>query len=230
VIPRQVDDYLTFLEKYPGQDWKLRLGNPVWHIHAGEPPTPELVEGSGERAATISFSMLLNLVAVANTEEPSVLWGFIRRYAQDVSPETHPVLARLVRHALAYYGDFVRPAKTYRLASETERAALADLSDALAPLVGSTDAEALQAAVYEIGRGHFPDLSGKGKSPDGRPGVSQAWFGTIYQVLLGEARGPRFGSFIALYGVAETRSLIAKALAGDLVSQHLAFVAARDAA
>ena len=227
VIPRQVDDYLTFLEKYPGQDWKLRLGNPVWHIHAGEPPAPELVEGSGERAATISFSMLLNLVAVANTEEPSVLWGFIRRYAEGVSPETHPVLARLVRHALAYYGDFVRPAKAYRPATEPEQAALAELSDILAPLVGSTDAEGLQAAVYDVGRRHFPDVSGKSKSPDGRPGVSQAWFGTIYQVLLGEARGPRFGSFIALYGVAETRALIAKALAGDLVSEHQAFVAAR---
>ncbi len=227
VIPRQVDDYLTFLEKYPSQDWKLRLGNPVWHIHAGKPPAPEMVEGSGERAATISFSMLLNLVAVANTEEPSVLWGFIRRYAEGVSPETHPVLARLVRHALAYYGDFVRPAKAYRPATEPERAALADLSDILAPLVGSTDAEGLQAAVYDIGRRHFPDVSGRSKSPDGRPGVSQAWFGTIYQVLLGEARGPRFGSFIALYGVDETRSLIAKALAGELVSEHKAFLAAR---
>jgi lysyl-tRNA synthetase class 1 len=230
VIPRQVDDYLSFLEKYPGQDWKLRLGNPVWHIHAGEPPQPELVQGSGERAATISFAMLLNLVAVANTEEPSVLWGFIRRYAEGVSPETHPVLARLVRHALAYYRDFVRPAKAYRPPSDIERAALADLSGALAPLAGSTDAEALQAAVYDVGRTHFPDLSGKAKSPDGRPGVSQAWFGAIYQVLLGEARGPRFGSFVALYGVDETRSLIAKALAGDLVSEHEAFVAARAAA
>jgi lysyl-tRNA synthetase class 1 len=230
VIPRQVDDYLTFLEKYPAQDSKLRLGNPVWHIHAGAPPAPELVQGAGERAATISFAMLLNLVAVANTEEPSVLWGFIRRYAPGASPQTHPVLDRLVTHALAYYRDFVRPAKAYRAPSEAERAALAELSEALAPFAGSTDAEALQAAVYEVGRSHFPDTSGKAKSPDGRPGVSQAWFSAIYQVLLGEARGPRFGSFVALYGVAETRALIAKALAGELLAEHEAFVATRAAA
>jgi lysyl-tRNA synthetase class 1 len=230
VIPRQVDDYLTFLEKYPGQDAKLRLGNPVWHIHAGAPPAPELVQGAGERAATISFAMLLNLVAVANTEEPAVLWGFIRRYAPGASPQTHPVLDRLVTHALAYYRDFVRPAKAYRAPSEAERAALAELSEALAPFAGSTDADALQAAVYDVGRSHFPDTSGKAKSPDGRPGVSQAWFSAIYGVLLGEARGPRFGSFVALYGVAETRALIAQALAGELVSGHAAFVAARAAA
>jgi lysyl-tRNA synthetase class 1 len=230
VIPRAVDDYLSFLEKYSGQDSKNRLGNPVWHIHAGAPPAPELVGDAGGRGTTVTFAMLLNLVAVANSEDEGVLWGFIRRYSPGVSPETHPTLGRLVGLALAYYRDFVRPAKTYRAASEAERAALLDLSDSLAGQEGSTDAEALQAAVYEVGRRHFPDTSGKSKSPDGRPGVSQAWFGTIYGVLLGEARGPRFGSFIALYGVAGTRALIAKALAGELAAEHEAFVADRAAA
>jgi lysyl-tRNA synthetase, class I len=230
VIPRHVDDYLTFLEKYPGQDARTKLGNPTWHIHAGAPPPPELVR-SGEGAksgATISYSMLLNLVAVANSEEPGVLWGFIRRYAPGASPETHPRLDRLVRHAVRYFHDFVRPAKTYRSPNEAEGRALADLSDALAPLKGSTDAEALQAVVYEVGRRHFPDTSGKSKSPDGRPGVSQAWFATLYQILLGQDRGPRFGSFVALYGVAETRALIAKGLAGDLLREHEAFLASRE--
>jgi lysyl-tRNA synthetase class 1 len=229
VIPRQVDDYLTFLDKFPGQDAKLQLGNPVWHIHAGHPPAPELVAAGAERGTTISFAMLLNLVAVANSEDPAVLWGFIRRYAPGVSPHTHPRLDRLVGHAVAYYRDFVRPAKTYRPPSEAEQAALAELAAALAPHEGSTDADALQGIVYEIGRKHFPDTSGKSKSPDGRPGVSQAWFSTIYNVLLGEARGPRFGSFVALYGVAETRALIAKALAGDLVREHAAFLDKRAA-
>jgi lysyl-tRNA synthetase class 1 len=40
----------------------------------------------------------------------------------------------------------------------------------------------------------------------------------IYQVLLGQERGPRFGSFAALYGVEETRALIAKALSGELAA------------
>jgi lysyl-tRNA synthetase class 1 len=225
VIPRHVDEYLSFQDRYVGQDWKQRLGNPVWHIHAGEPPAPEAVETGGERAATISFSMLMNLVAVANSEDPAVLWAFIRRYAPGASPETHPVLNRLVGHAVAYYRDRVRAKKAYRVPTEAEHAALADLAAALADHEGSVDADALQAIVYEVGRKHFPDTSGKSKSPDGRPGVSQSWFGSIYNVLLGEERGPRFGSFIALYGVAETRALIAKALAGDLVREHEAFLA-----
>src|SRR4051812_31726951 len=229
VIPRHVDDYLTFLEKFPGQDAKTRLGNPVWHIHAGAPPAPELVTSGAAtgKAASLSFSMLMNLVAVANSEDAGVLWGFIRRYAPGVSPATHPRLDRLVGHAVRYYRDFVRPAKRYRLPNEAERAALSELAEALASHEGSTDAEALQAVVYEVGRRHFPDTSGKSKSPDGRPGVAQTWFATIYQILLGEERGPRFGSFVALYGVAETRALIARALAGELLREHEAFVAER---
>src|SRR5215208_971431 len=229
VIPRHVDDYLTFLEKFPGQDAKTRLGNPVWHIHAGAPPAPELVTSGAPagKAASLSFSMLMNLVAVANSEDAGVLWGFIRRYAPGVSPATHPRLDRLVGHAVRYYRDFVRPAKRYRLPNEAERAALSELAEALRSHEGSTDAEALQAVVYEVGRRHFPDTSGKSKSPDGRPGVAQTWFATIYQILLGEERGPRFGSFVALYGVAETRALIARALAGELLREHEAFVAER---
>jgi len=229
VIPRHVDDYLAFLEKFPGQDAKTRLGNPVWHIHAGAPPAPELVTSGAPagKAASLSFSMLMNLVAVANSEDAGVLWGFIRRYAPGVSPATHPRLDRLVGHAVRYYRDFVRPAKRYRLPNEAERAALSELAEALASHEGSTDAEALQAVVYEVGRRHFPDTSGKSKSPDGRPGVAQTWFATIYQILLGEERGPRFGSFVALYGVAETRALITRALAGELLREHEAFVAER---
>jgi lysyl-tRNA synthetase class 1 len=228
VIPRQVDEYLSFLERFPTQDAKTRLGNPVWHIHGGEPPAPELVAAGGSaRSGTISFSMLLNLVAVANSEDPAVLWGFIRRYAPGASPQTHPRLDRLVGHAVRYYRDVVLPGKVYHVPGEAERAALADLATALAPHEGSTDAEALQAVVYEVGRRHFPDLSGKSRSPDGRPGVSQSWFATIYRILLGQDRGPRFGSFVALYGVAETRHLIAAALAGDLRRDQQAFLASR---
>ncbi len=230
VIPRHIDDYLTFLEKYHGQDDKQRLVNPVWHIHNGNPPAPEVLVAEGsERATTLTFSMLMNLVSVANTEEPAVLWGFIRRYAPDVSAETHPRLNQMVGYAIRYYRDFLRPAKNYRPASDEERGALEQLAAALKPHEGSNDAEELQNIVYEIGRSHFPDLSGKSKSPDGRPGVSQTWFSTLYQILLGEARGPRFGSFVALYGVTETCALIAKALSGALIVDHEAFLAERTA-
>ncbi|WP_293864859.1 lysine--tRNA ligase [uncultured Alsobacter sp.] len=230
VIPRMADDYLTFLDKYPQQAARERLANPVWHIHAGDPPAPETVAAGGNApAASISFGMLLNLVAVANSEDKQVLWGFIRRYAPGVTPDNHPRLDQLVGYAVAYFRDFVRPSKTYRAPSEAEAAALADLSASLETQAGSVDPEALQAVVYEVGRRHFPDTSGKSKSPDGRPGVSQQWFQTIYQILLGQDRGPRFGSFVALYGVEETRQLIEKGLSGALMAEHAAFLAARKA-
>jgi lysyl-tRNA synthetase class 1 len=235
VIPRQVDDYLTFLEKYPAQDPKARLMNPVWHLHAGEPPAPELVSSGGgnQPGATISFSMLLNLVAVANSEDPSVLWGFIRRYAPGVSPQTHPRLDSLVKRAVRYFEDFVKPQKTYRPADEVEAAALRRLEQALASFEAgerSATAEAIQEEIYNVGRAEprYQDLKAKGATPE-RPGVSIEWFNTIYQVLLGEPRGPRFGSFVALYGVKETRELIRKALAGDLVREHEAFLDGRGA-
>lgn len=235
VIPRQVDDYLTFLEKYPAQDAKARLMNPVWHLHAGEPPAAELVSsvGSNQPGTTISFSMLLNLVAVANSEDPAVLWGFIRRYAPGVSPETHPRLDSLVKHAVRYFEDFVKPQKTYRPADEVEAASLQRLSDALASFEAGdrpVTAEAIQEEIYNVGRAEprYQDFKAKGATPE-RPGVSIEWFNTIYQVLLGEPRGPRFGSFTALYGVKETRALIAKALAGDLVREHEAFLKSRAA-
>jgi lysyl-tRNA synthetase class 1 len=229
VIPRTVDDYLSFLEAYPRQNQKDRLANPVWHIHSGEPPAPEILcrEGSG---TTISFVMLLNLAAVANSEDPQVLWGFLRRYAPDVSPASHPRLDKLVTYAVRYFSDFVRPNKTYRAPDEVEHAALAQLSEMLGGLPASASAEEIQTALYDIARPipRYQDLKAKSATPE-RPGVSNEWFNMLYQVLLGENRGPRFGSFVALYGIAETRQLIADALNGTLLRKHAAFVKEKSA-
>jgi len=230
VIPRAVDEYLQFLGGYPRQDWKQRLGNPVWHIHHGEPPAAEaLQDASGAGPATsVSFAMLLNLAAVANSEDPAVLWGFLRRYAPSASPQSHPRLDQLVGYAVAYFRDFVRPAKTYRLADDVERDALTRLDAMLAGLPAGASGEDIQTALYDVARpiARYQDLKAKGATPE-RPGVSNDWFNMLYQVLLGENRGPRFGSFVALYGVAETRDLIAKALSGDLAKEHEAFLAGR---
>ena len=216
VIPRTVDEYLGFLDAYPRQEWKERLGNPVWHVHDGAPPPPErLAHGDGE--TPVSFSMLLNLAAVANSENPAVLWGFLRRYAPSVSPATHPRLDRLVAYAVAYFRDFVAPKKRYRAPDDVERAALEGLSASLAALPADASAEVIQHALYDLARPipRYQDLNAKGATPE-RPGVSNDWFNMLYQVLLGEERGPRFGSFIALYGIEATRALIARALEGEL--------------
>ncbi|MQT12904.1 lysine--tRNA ligase [Segnochrobactrum spirostomi] len=202
VIPRTVDDYYTFLGKYPAESEAQRLENPVWHIHSGAPPKDGL---------PISFSMLLNLVSASNAEDRAVLWGFISRYAKGATPATEPELDRLVGYAIRYFADFVKPNKKFRAPDEAERNALAALDAALAALAPEATADAIQDEVYEVGRTFFPDASKT--SPDGRPGVALTWFSTLYQLLLGQERGPRFGSFVAIYGIPETRALIAAALA-----------------
>ena len=229
VIPRAMDDYLTFLDAYGRQGWKERLGNPAWHLHAGHPPEPErLAADEADAGAAVSFAMLLNLAAVANSENPAVLWSFLQRYAPGASPATHPRLDAMVGYAVRYFRDFVRPAKSYRAPDDVERGALQTLSQTLGALPAGTTAEDIQTALYDIARAipRYQDHKAKTATPE-RPGVSNDWFNMLYQVLLGEERGPRFGSFAALYGIPETQALIAKALAGDLVNDHAAFLAER---
>jgi lysyl-tRNA synthetase class 1 len=203
VIPRNVDDYQQFLDGYTRQDAKQKLYNPVWHIHAGAPPVSDM---------PISFAMLLTLVSSSNAENAETLWGFIGRYRPGVTPQTHPKLDALVSYAIQYFRDFVLPEKKFREPTDSERAALTDLRDALSQLPAEAPAEQIQDVVYEIGR-REPFLDAKKKGKDGKPGVSLDWFNMLYQVLLGQEKGPRFGSFVAVYGIANTVGMIDGALA-----------------
>ncbi|TCZ55581.1 lysine--tRNA ligase [Roseicella aquatilis] len=190
VIPRAVDEYLGNLEKLKAQPEGT---NPAFHIHNGS---------SNDPGSPISFAMLLNLASVVNADDAAILWGFIRRYAPGVTPESHPMLARLAEYAVSYYRDFVAPAKTFRAPTEVERAALEDLLHVLRSLPEDSDAEAIQNLLYEVGKRHpFANL--------------RDWFGCLYQVLLGQQEGPRFGGFVALYGIPGTIGLIETALARE---------------
>ncbi|WEX09084.1 lysine--tRNA ligase [Chelativorans sp. AA-79] len=209
VIPRAVDDYYAFLSAYPRQEWQNRLGNPVWHIHDGNPPDIDL---------PVPFALLLNLVSASNAHEKGVLWGFISRYAPGVTPQTHPELDRLTEYAIRYFDDFVKPAKTFRGPDEVERQALEALEAKLASLPEGADGEEIQSAALDVARGIERYQDHSKQSPSGGPGVSVAFFQMLYQVLLGQERGPRFGSFAALYGLTETRALIKKALKGELIA------------
>lgn len=209
VIPQKVDEYYRFLEGFSRQTGKDKLDNPVWHIHAGAPPKLTL---------PVNFALLLNLVSASNATDKATLWSFIRRAVPDATAQTHPELDVLAGNAIAYYDQRQRPQKVYRAADDVERAALTALSTALSTVKADATAEELQGIVYDIGRSvpRYQDLTAKGATPE-KPGVSNAWFQAIYEVLFGETKGPRFGSFIALYGIEGTRNLIATALAGALV-------------
>ncbi|MEP0708953.1 MAG: lysine--tRNA ligase [Parvibaculum sp.] len=210
VIPRAVDEYYQHLAAYPRQDWKERLGNPVWHIHGGNPPEIEL---------PVSFALLLNLVSASNAHDKTVLWGFISSHVPGVTPENHPELDRLVTYAIRYFDDFVKPAKVFRAPDEVEVAALEALSEKLGTLSPDADSATIQNALLDVARAIERYQDHTKKSPEGGPGVSVAFFQMIYQVLLGQERGPRFGSFVALYGIDNTRALIGRVLAGEDLSK-----------
>ena len=196
VIPKAVDEYHQQLRAYPDQDWAQKLSNPVHHIHNGTVPASDMV---------VSFAMLLNLASVAGAEDKETLWGFIRRYAPDASPETNPDMDQAAGFAVRYYNDFVKPEKTFRLPNDTERAALEDLVARLKVYDGPIEDEALQTLVFAVGKDHgFEPL--------------RDWFRALYEVLMGASQGPRFGGFIALYGVNETIALIEAGLRGDLAA------------
>jgi lysyl-tRNA synthetase class 1 len=193
VIPKAVDDYVADLHRARLLPPDEAQASPSWHIHAGRLPNVDA-------ASALSFGMLLNLASVVNAETPDILWGFIQRYSPGATPADMPFLDRLVRHAILYYQDFIRPKKRYRPATAMERAALADLADTLAALPPESDAEAIQTAVFSVGKRHpFADL--------------RSWFACLYEVLLGQSEGPRFGAFAAIYGLADTIALIRNALA-----------------
>jgi lysyl-tRNA synthetase, class I len=185
VIPRAVDDYWQFRAAWPEQELEKKLGNPVHHIHNGAVPGETL---------PVTFGLLLNLASLPGLADKDIIWSFLKRYNPELSPETHAELDRLIGYAVNYSRDFVVPTLQRRAPTEAEAAALRDLDARLAGL--GEDADAIQNEVYEVGKAHF----GKEALRD--------WFKALYETLLGSSQGPRMGSFIALYGVANTRRLI----------------------
>ncbi len=197
VIPRAIDDYWQFRANYADQPVEQRLGNPVHHIHNGPPPAEVL---------PVTFGLLLNLVGVMGAQATrEQVWGYLGNYVADASPEAYPALDNLIDKALAYNRDFVAPTLQRRAPEGVERAALDALDAELAKLAADTSAEDIQNIVYEIGKTQFGDLGGFETLRD--------WFKALYETLLGTSQGPRMGSFIALYGIDNSRKLIAEALA-----------------
>jgi lysyl-tRNA synthetase class 1 len=195
VIPRAIDDYLAAIEKLPAEEAAKALENPAWHIHDGAAPA--------NSAAGVNFGMLLNLASVAHTDDKDVLWQYLRRYVPGATPESAPYLDRLLQGAVAYYQDFVKASKKFRLPTGKERAALQDLAETLRKIPEDESAEFIQNEVYEAGKRHFAKEE------------LRQWFKALYEVLLGSEQGPRMGAFIKLYGRDNVVSLIERALAGE---------------
>ena len=195
VIPKAVDEYYQHAGAFGGQDAEQRYANPAYHIHGGTPPSHDI---------PVSFALLLNLVGTAHAEDKSVLWGFVSSYVSGADAGSHPELDRMIGYALKYYEDFVAPTKRYRAASEQERAAIDDLVRRLEGLAQDASPEEIQFEVYEVGKAHgFENL--------------RDWFKALYECLFGQPRGPRMGSFIALYGIERTVALLRRIAAGAVL-------------
>lgn len=199
VIPKATDEYLQQLEAFNKARATANatpIDNPAWHVHRGAPP---------QKGSPLSFSLLLNLVSAADASTKDILWGFISRYMPGATPESEPTLDRLVGYAINYYEDFVKPSKQFRAPDEKERAAIGELLARLEALPADADAETIQNQVFEVGKAAgFEPL--------------RAWFQALYEVLLGQSQGPRFGSFAAIFGLERTIALIEKALSGELAA------------
>lgn len=190
VVPRAVDEYFQFRGNYAGQPIEQKLGNPVHHIHNGKVP---------DAVPPLTFGLLLNLVSLPGLGDKQIIWNFVRKYAPDTSPETQPELDNLIGLAINYARDFVVPTLKRRAPQGVEVDALKRLDAELAALPANASAEDIQNIVYEIGKtGGFENL--------------RDWFKALYETLLGSSAGPRMGSFIALYGIENSRKLIGELL------------------
>ncbi len=203
VIPRAVDEYWQFREKLAAQPVEQKLGNPVWHLAranggAAGPAAP----GEGDKLA-VTFGLLLNLVGVLGPHAThEQVRSYLGNYVQDLDAADLAGLNALIEPALAYNRDFILPTLNRRAPAANEAEALKALDAELAGMTEETPAEDIQTAIYEIGKNEaygFESL--------------RDWFKALYETLLGSSQGPRMGSFVALYGVANTRKLIEEALA-----------------
>ena len=187
VVPKTVDEYLSFIEKYPTQEKKEQLLNPVWHVHNGNPPKEKIV---------MPFSMLLNLVGSSNAKNKDILWKFINRFHKEIKPKDHKILDGLTNYAINYFKDKVEPKKNFKKPSVDEKKALEKLIKKLEEIETSLSPEEIQTLVYTVGKenGYQKNL--------------RDWFKLIYQVVFGEENGPRMGFFISFFGLKETIELI----------------------
>lgn len=190
VIPKAVDEYWTFVEKYRDQDGAKALDNPAWHIHEGKPPAD---------TPPVSFAMILNLVSASGSADREVLQGFIRKYRPDASDAEFAAADGMIGFAGRYFDDFIKPNKKFRAPTDTERAALEMLSARLKELGDDATEDDYQTAVFDAGKAqNYENI--------------REWFTGLYEVVFGQSEGPRMGAFTKIFGAHAMAELIDEAL------------------
>ena len=197
VIPKNVDEYTSFLNKFQFEEEPQKYNNPVWHIHSGLPPNNE---------TEINFNTLMNLVSVCNSTDKKVIWKFLKEYDENLNAQSSKLLDILIEYAINYYIDFILPSKKYLKINDENKKIFKDLYQLLKNIDRKSTSEEIQTEIYEIGKNHnFSNL--------------RDFFKLLYQVLLGQDQGPRLGSFIKVFGIDKTCDLINKILTGQDLSK-----------
>ncbi|PPR46678.1 MAG: Lysine--tRNA ligase [Alphaproteobacteria bacterium MarineAlpha5_Bin9] len=189
VIPKSVDEYFSYLKKFNNTQNKIeKLDNPVWHIHSGSVPKID---------TDITFGLIMNLVNACNSQDPSVIWEFLKEYDKNLN-KNDKYLNSLITSSINYYIDFVLPTKKYKKINDENIKIFKDIIIYLRKIDNSTSSKEIQTQIYEIGKNNFTNL--------------REYFKLIYSVLFGQEQGPRLGSFIKIYGIGKTIDLIEHAI------------------
>jgi lysyl-tRNA synthetase, class I len=187
MIPKTMDEYLDHLRRYPDIPEEKRPDSPLWHIHDRGRRVPRY-------DSSINFTMVNNLISALGQPTHELLVSFLGRY-DDRTESNREVVDGLIEKGLKFYKDHILPAKVYRSPTETERSLFDALRRSLkAEGAAEMGEKELQALVFDIARARDVD--------------PVDFFAAIYQVLLGQARGPRFGSFAKLVGLDRVVELI----------------------
>ena len=190
VIPKTVDEYWTFVEKYREQEGAKALDNPAYHIHEGKPPA---------NTPPVSFAMLLNLVSASGSADADLLRGFIKKYRPDAGEAELAAADGMIAFAGRYFDDFIKPHKKFREPTEQERAALEMLSARLREIGDGGEENDYQTAVFDAGKAqNYENI--------------REWFKGLYEVVFGQSEGPRMGAFTKIFGANAMAALIDEAL------------------
>jgi lysyl-tRNA synthetase, class I len=185
IVPKSVDDYLSGLRQYPALYPQKQLDTAIWHIFYRGTRVPEY-------STTINFSLINNLISALGADDVGLVLDYLKRYDPSVE-ENLVMIEDLVRKGINYYRDYVLPAKRFREPTEVERNLLRQIHERLAQSNAASEVE-LQTIPFDVAR---------------EAGIPpQELFQMFYEVILGQGRGPRFGTFTLLLGKGKMLALL----------------------
>ena len=186
VIPKATDEFISSINKFEQLNDKEKLNSPIWHIFNGSPSMQNV---------PVSYNILLNLVSASTENDPSVILDFVERYVGKIENKNLDFLKTLIERVTNFDNDVSKNKSNLKSPDENEIKIFKELIIRLQAMKDETDAETIQTEIYQIGKDFkFENL--------------RDWFKLIYQVLFGKDDGPRFGTFVAIYGIEKTIRLI----------------------